>query len=61
MILKVSAHKPLRAIRKKCLECSGGSSTEVKLCSVTKCPLYEFRSGQVPESKADSTETTKDA
>lgn len=39
---------PLKAIRLKCLECSCGSSNEVKLCPVTKCALYPFREGRDP-------------
>lgn len=39
---------PLKAIRLKCLECSCGSSYEVKLCPVTKCALYPFREGRDP-------------
>ena len=36
---------PLKAIRKKCLDCSCGSSEEVKNCIAKKCPLYQFRFG----------------
>ena len=39
---------PLKAIRAKCLECSGGSSNEVKNCSVSLCELYSFRFGKNP-------------
>lgn len=39
---------PLKAIRLKCLDCSCGSSNEVKLCPVEKCPLYPFREGHNP-------------
>lgn len=42
---------PMKAIRQKCLECSCGSSTKVKECKVTKCPLYEFRLGKNPNRK----------
>lgn len=42
---------PLKAIRLKCLECSCGSSNEVKLCPVTKCALYPFREGHNPYTK----------
>ena len=30
---------PLKAIRAKCIDCSGGSRLEVKHCPVTSCPL----------------------
>ncbi len=37
---------PLQAIRAKCMECSGGSPKEVRLCPCTQCPLYPFRFGR---------------
>ena len=42
---------PVKAIRLKCLDCCNGSSTEVKLCTVEKCPLYPFRDGHNPNRK----------
>ena len=39
---------PMKAIRKKCLDCCCGSSNEVSLCTVTKCSLYAFRFGKNP-------------
>ena len=36
---------PMKAIRQKCLDCSGGSNEEVKNCFAKKCPLYQFRFG----------------
>ena len=36
---------PMKAIRLKCLDCSCGSSEEVKNCFAKKCPLYQFRFG----------------
>jgi len=39
---------PLKAIRKNCLDCSGGSPKEVKLCHIEDCPLYQFRFGKNP-------------
>lgn len=39
---------PVKAIRAKCLECSCGSSNEVKLCPVQKCPIWPFRLGKNP-------------
>jgi hypothetical protein len=38
----------LKAIKEKCLDCSGGSRAEVKHCLVTGCPLYPFRLGKNP-------------
>lgn len=42
---------PMKAIRLKCLDCSCGSSNEVKLCPATGCPLYPFREGVNPNRK----------
>jgi len=42
---------PLKAIRLKCLDSCCGSSNEVKLCTVIRCPLYPFREGQDPYRK----------
>jgi hypothetical protein len=39
---------PLKAIRKKCLDCAGGKTKEVSLCTVHNCPLYTFRFGTNP-------------
>lgn len=42
---------PMKAIRKKCVECSGGSYREVALCTVKKCPLYAYRFGKRPKDE----------
>lgn len=42
---------PLKAIRAKCLECSNDQPKEVKLCSISKCDLFEFRFGKNPNRK----------
>ena len=43
---------PLKATRQFCLECSGGSPKEVRLCPITECPQYRFRFGTNPSRKA---------
>lgn len=35
-----------KAIRLKCLDCSGGSTKEVRLCAIKSCALYRFRMGK---------------
>ncbi len=40
---------PIPAIRAKCLECSCGSRTEVRICEITKCPLWHYRMGKRPK------------
>lgn len=53
------ATTPLKAIRAKCLECSCGSSVEVKLCPIEDCPLYEFRFGKNPNIKLSDKQMAK--
>ena len=43
-----SRKNPVKAIRLKCLDCSGGSSTEVEKCVIPHCALYPFRFGRNP-------------
>lgn len=53
---------PLKAIRLKCLDCSCGSSNEVKLCPVENCPLHPFREGHNPNiPKREYTEEQREA
>ena len=35
-----------KAIRERCLNCSGWSSRDVRFCEFSNCHLYPFRSGQ---------------
>lgn len=39
---------PLKAIRRFCLECMGGSAKEVALCTDTYCELWPYRFGTDP-------------
>lgn len=43
---------PVRAIRQRCLDCSGFTSKEVRDCSFNDCPLHEYRSGHRPKEGA---------
>jgi hypothetical protein len=43
---------PIKAIRANCIECSGGSQNEVKMCVIPECPLFPFRMGKNPFRKA---------
>ena len=40
--------RPLKAIRSKCLDCSGGQPKEIRFCSVTTCTLWPYRLGKRP-------------
>ncbi len=42
---------PLKSIRKKCIDCSGGSYQEVRFCQIEECPLYTYRHGKRPTTK----------
>jgi len=39
---------PVKAIRKKCLDCAGESAREVLLCPIESCALHPFRLGKNP-------------
>lgn len=39
---------PVKAIRAKCLDCSGGSDSEARKCTAVRCPLWPFRMGVSP-------------
>lgn len=52
---------PMKAIRLKCLDCCCGSSNEVKLCTVSSCPLHPFREGRNPFRKREYTPEQKAA
>lgn len=51
---------PMKAIRAKCLDCCG-SSREVRLCTVEKCPLYPYRFGKRPKGYEDTTPDANEA
>ena len=40
---------PMKAIRAKCLDCSGDSPKEVRLCEMSECSLYSYRLGKRPK------------
>lgn len=57
---ETSRTNPVKAIRLKCLDCSGGSSTEVEKCTLANCALYPFRLGKNPfRTKRELTEEQK--
>lgn len=41
------AERPTRkkAIKEKCLDCSGGIKAEIRRCPAQHCPLWPFRMG----------------
>jgi hypothetical protein len=40
---------PIKAIRKKCLDCTCGQVLEIRECPVIECPLYPYRMGRRPD------------
>ena len=45
---KQICQNPVKAIRRKCIDCSGWNQREVELCPLTECTLYPFRFGKNP-------------
>ena len=39
---------PLKAIRAHCVECSGDSPAEARMCVTATCPLWPYRLGKNP-------------
>ena len=55
-------HNPVKAIRKKCLDCSEDYIEEVRNCPIESCPIWPFRFGKNPYRTAPSlTEEQKEA
>ena len=42
---------PIKAIRAKCLECSGNQPSEVRSCLIHECALFNYRLGKNPNRK----------
>ena len=42
---------PLKAIRKKCLDCVEGNKKEVRECEDNECFLHQYRFGRKPKQK----------
>lgn len=45
---------PIRAIRAKCIDCSGGAATEARKCVAIGCALWPFRMASNPFRKPAS-------
>jgi hypothetical protein len=53
---------PLKAIREKCIDCSGWSLKEVSLCCMPECSLYPYRFGKSPfRKKRDLSQEEREA
>ena len=42
---------PIKAIRAKCLDCSGFQPSEVRNCYITECPIFPYRMGKNPNRR----------
>ena len=42
---------PIKAIRKKCLDCTCGQYVEIRKCTVIDCALYPYRMGNRPSKE----------
>ncbi len=42
---------PLKAIRKKCLDCTCDHPKEIRLCTIIDCALYPYRMGKRPNNE----------
>ena len=42
---------PIKAIRRKCLDCVGFQPKEVRLCPQADCPLFKYRFGKNEQRK----------
>ena len=42
---EIHLYTPMKAIRRRCLDCCCGSSQEVSLCPVHSCSLHPYRFG----------------
>ena len=40
---------PIKAIRKKCLDCMNGQYSEVRNCPEMECSIYPYRLGKRPK------------
>ena len=50
---------PMKSIRAKCLDCSGGSPKEVRECPIKNCSLFPYRFGRRPRAGDDDIQVTE--
>ena len=46
---EITLEEALAAIRRKCVDCCGGSRREAAACDWSQCPLHAVRDGVAPE------------
>jgi hypothetical protein len=52
---------PMTAIRARCIQCTNGQVSEVKLCATKTCALWPFRQGDNPHNKKTRERLEKEA
>ena len=57
--LKIVQLNRRKAIREKCLNCSGWKTKAVDRCSFSDCPLYSYRSGQGKQNAKERSNAIK--
>ena len=46
--MKKLYYTPIKAMRKKCIDCTAGSHKEIRLCTIVECAIYPYRFGRRP-------------
>ena len=46
---------PIKAIRKRCLDCTCGQVKEVRLCQAVECACWPYRFGRRPDKATQNT------
>ena len=41
----------LKSIRLYCLDCTGGSKRDVRMCPISQCPMWPYRFGRQPKEQ----------
>ena len=44
---------PIKAIRAKCMDCSGNQIKEIRQCELKECSLWPYRMGRRPKDTQD--------
>jgi len=48
---EIHLYSPMKAIRRKCLDCCCGNDAEVRRCHIETCSLHPYRFGRNPSRK----------
>ena len=46
---RLGIKSPMKSIRDKCIDCSGGSQADARNCVIPDCPLFPYRMGKNPK------------